>query len=176
LDIGNLKSGVDFAGRLNSVLSAWGLAFAVVALLTGSALGQDEADGAIRAALAKWTQAFNGGNAGAACELFDSSLVYDFRGHPTRGREELCEGLVTTLADKSKKFSYALDIEDIQVSGDLAVVRLDWTLTITLPDGRKEVTLEPGMDVFRRRPDGSWKIVRYIAYEVEQPAALKEPK
>jgi ketosteroid isomerase-like protein len=26
-------------------------------------------------------------------------------------------------------------------------------------------TKEPGLDVFRRQPDGSWKIVRYIAYE-----------
>jgi ketosteroid isomerase-like protein len=26
---------------------------------------------------------------------------------------------------------------------------------------------EPGLDIFRRQPDGSWKIVRYIAYEEE---------
>ena len=26
-------------------------------------------------------------------------------------------------------------------------------------------TKEPGLDVFRRQPDGIWKIVRYVAYE-----------
>ena len=24
---------------------------------------------------------------------------------------------------------------------------------------------EPGMDIFRRQSDGSWKIIRYLAYE-----------
>ena len=132
---------------------------------------QDDPEDEIRSALAKWTRDFNGGDAKVACEIFHRDLVYDFRGHPTRGREEMCEGLETAIADESKRYAYALDIKDIQVSGDLAVVRLDWTLTITLPDGQSVVSQEPGMDVFRRQADGSWKIVRFIGYDVEQPAA-----
>ncbi len=49
--------------------------------------------------------------------------------------------------------------------GDVAVVRLVWTLTITEKDGREIKSVEPGMDVFRQQADGSWKIVRYMAYE-----------
>jgi steroid delta-isomerase len=26
-------------------------------------------------------------------------------------------------------------------------------------------TKEPGLDVFRRQPDGKWRIARYMAYE-----------
>jgi hypothetical protein len=26
-------------------------------------------------------------------------------------------------------------------------------------------TKEPGLDVFRRQPDGTWRISRYMAYE-----------
>ena len=58
-----------------------------------------------------------------------------------------------------------MDIEEVLVFGDVAVVRLVWTLTITEKDGREIRSVEPGMDVFRRQPDGSWKIVRYVAYE-----------
>jgi steroid delta-isomerase len=59
-----------------------------------------------------------------------------------------------------------LAIKEIIVSGDLAVVRLVWTLKVTGIDLPGEVVSEePGMDVFRKQPDGSWKIIRYIAYE-----------
>jgi steroid delta-isomerase len=41
-----------------------------------------------------------------------------------------------------------------------------WTLKVKPKDSGLEISLdEPGMDVFRRQPDGSWKISRYIAYE-----------
>ena len=45
-------------------------------------------------------------------------------------------------------------------------MRLIWTLTIRRNDTADETILEePGMDVFRRQADASWKIVRYIAYD-----------
>ena len=65
--------------------------------------------------------------------------------------------------------TYSLAINEILVSGDLAVVRLTWTLRITRNDTPGEaVSREQGMDVFRRQPDGSWKIIRYLAYEVSR--------
>jgi steroid delta-isomerase len=86
--------------------------------------------------------------------------------------------LQRALSDPARRFSYALSIKDIQVWGDTAVVRLDWTLTVRPRDGGRggggagradggaeSVTREPGLDVFRRGPDGRWRIVRYMAYE-----------
>jgi steroid delta-isomerase len=50
-------------------------------------------------------------------------------------------------------------------SGDLAVVRLVWTLETEREYGVGKKTIqEPGIDVFRRQADGSWKISRYLAY------------
>ena len=44
------------------------------------------------------------------------------------------------------------------------LVRLTWTSTVTGgPEGDVK-SVEPGMDIFRRQPDGSWKIMRYLAY------------
>ena len=52
------------------------------------------------------------------------------------------------------------------ISGDLAVVRLVWHLTVTRRDGSPPITSqEPGMDVFRRQTNGSWQIIRYLAFE-----------
>lgn len=123
----------------------------------------------IRAALVKWTQDFNAGKADAVCELFSQELRYDFRGYPERTYADVCSRLKRSLADKSKRYAYALDIREILISGEIAVVRLVWTLTVTLPNGQTVTSVEPGMDVFRREPDGAWKIIRYLAYAEPKP-------
>jgi steroid delta-isomerase len=120
---------------------------------------------AIRAALQQWTADYNAKKADAVCGLFATELRYDFRGQPERGYKDICDLLQRSLRDPSKSFQYSPEIKEVIVSGDLAVVRLVWTSRLTLQDGRTEVTKEPGLDVFRRQKDGSWKIVRYIAYE-----------
>ena len=120
----------------------------------------------IRNALTEWMLAFNAGDKAAVCGLFAPDLRYDYRGFPERGFEEICGQLQASLADQSRKFSYDVTIKDIMVSGDLAAVRLVWTLTVKRPGQiGGTATNEPGLDIFRREPDGSWKIVRYIAYE-----------
>jgi uncharacterized protein (TIGR02246 family) len=126
---------------------------------------QDE----IRAALMKWTADFNARNARDVCDLFAPDLRYDYRGFPERGYQDVCDLLQRSLSDPNKRFSYSADIKEIIVAGDLAVVRLTWTLKVKSNDAPQEISSEePGLDVFRRQPDGRWKIIRYIAYEAPQ--------
>jgi steroid delta-isomerase len=140
-------------------------------LLAPESRAADDPEGAIRAALAKWTEDFNSGKEQAVCALFAADLRYDFRGFPERNYDDICSQLQASLRDETKNYSYSLDIREILVAGDLAVVRLVWTLSTTLGDGREVTSVEPGMDVFRRQPDGSWKIIRYIAYEAPESDA-----
>jgi len=123
------------------------------------------AEAAIREALQKWTADFNARDTSHICELFAPDLRYDYRGFPERDYQTLCSLLRRSLQDSTKTFAYSLDIREIIVSGDLAVVRLVWTLKMSAPGAPATETKEPGLDVFRRQPDGTWKIVRYIAYE-----------
>lgn len=129
------------------------------------ASAQPAAETAIRTALADWTRDFNARDAARICDLFAVDLRYDYRGFPERDYEALCSLLRRSLADPTKRFAYAHDIREIIVSGDLAIIRLTWTLTVTMPGAAAVQSKEPGLDVFRRQPDGSWKIVRYIGYE-----------
>jgi ketosteroid isomerase-like protein len=66
----------------------------------------------------------------------------------------------TLFADPAKRYSYAEpQINEVLVDGDLAAVRLIWTLTITDASGQVlETSKEDGVDVFQRQSDGSWKI------------------
>ena len=124
-----------------------------------------EAEQAVRSALAAWNADFNAGNAERICDLFAPDLRYDFPGFPERGYDDICALLKSSLGDATRTFSYALDIREVIVSGDLAVVRLVWTLTVRPAGGDAVTSREPGMDIFRKQADGSWRIVRYIAYE-----------
>ncbi|RBP02698.1 steroid delta-isomerase [Roseiarcus fermentans] len=143
--------------------------YALVALFAATlapmlAFADPEADkAAIAARLETWAAAFNAHDAAAACDIFAPDLVATVRGAPERGRDAVCAGIASALADRTRTLRYVPDIREILVSGDLAVVRLAWSLTVArgpVPALQKE----PGLDVFRRGPDGRWRIIRFLAY------------
>jgi ketosteroid isomerase-like protein len=142
-------------------------ALAFIALIEpATAQARGPAETAITDALTNWTRLFNAGAAEEICGLFAPDLRYDYRGQPERGFEDVCGLLRHSLSDQTKHYLYSLEIKEIIVSGDLAVVRILWTLTVKSAGSEDEtVSKEPGMDIFRKHPDGSWKISRYIAYE-----------
>jgi uncharacterized protein (TIGR02246 family) len=119
----------------------------------------------IRARLEQWTEDFNAGRADEVCDLFSKEAISNYRGQPERNYEEICALLQKSLADPARDYRYQLDLREIIVEGDLAVVRLTWTLFVS---PLNITSVEPGMDIFRREADGKWRIVRYMAYEEEQ--------
>ena len=121
---------------------------------------------AIAARLQDFTAAFNARDAAGACHIFAPDLVSTMRGRPDNGREAVCKRIAAALADRSKTIRYAPDVEEIIVSGDLAIVRLVWNVTET-QGGATRVSKEPGLDVFRRQPDGKWSIARFLAFSNE---------
>jgi steroid delta-isomerase len=148
--------------RLAAVILAAALACAQLPVLARADAGPAAP---IRQALTQWMEDFNAGDAEAACALFAPDLKANVRGVGERGFEAQCQLLKQALADKSKTYRYAVDIKEILVFGDAAIVRLVWTLTIKGKDGNETKSVEPGLDVFHKQPDGSWKIIRYMAYE-----------
>ena len=130
--------------------------------LTAATVDKEPAS-TIRSALVQWRADFNARRAAHICDLFAPDLRYDFYGAPERTYPLLCARLRRALADTTQSLHYDLRIKEIIVSGNLAIVRLTWTSTATI-SGKKQSTDETGLDVFGRQPDGSWKIIRYIAY------------
>ena len=118
----------------------------------------------IRAALEQWRDDFNGGHSDHICDLFAQDLRYDFQGLPEQNYTLLCNRLHRALANHTQSYHYGLDIKEIILSGDLAVVRLTWTSTLTEKGGKPIIEEEPGLDVFRRDTGGNWKIIRYMSY------------
>lgn len=132
------------------------------------------AEAAIRARLAAWTEAFNRGDAAATCDLFADDLKSDVQGAPAGDKAAVCGRIAKALAKSAGKLAYIYQIHEILVSGDLAMVRLTWMLT-SRPDGTL-VSRDEGMDIFRRDPDGAWRIARFMAFPVDQNARAAPEK
>ena len=131
----------------------------------------DEA--AIRDRFAKWTQAFNDKDAAGVCDLFAPDLVYSLPEVVNGTQAQLCGNLANLFTRTDLKLSYELpDIHEMIVSGDIAVVRMKWTLTAEA-NGKKDTTTEEGIDIFRRQPDGRWSIARFIAFTTSPNKALQ---
>jgi ketosteroid isomerase-like protein len=130
-----------------------------------NAAADDASQTEIRSALTQWTADFNAARADKVCALFAPDLRADVHGQPERDYGALCELLQRSLGDRTKRYAYALDIKEILVWGDIATVRLVWTLTVQPNDAPAATSVEPGMDIFRREGDGSWKITRFMSYE-----------
>jgi steroid delta-isomerase len=138
------------------------IALLAAALAAQADMGPTEDAALIRTTLEQWTDDFNNKRSDKVCDLFARDTIADFRGQPERGYDEICELLQQSLTDRAKTFTYALEIKEVIVAGDLAAVRLEWTLQIS---PLNVTSVEPGMDIFRRDADGKWRILRYLAYE-----------
>ena len=119
---------------------------------------------AIRQRLEHWTAAFNAKDAAGSCDLFAPDLLYSIQDVVNGTYQTMCGNLTRILARSDIGLHYDVPaIKEIIVSGDIAVVRLTWTLTVERGSAR-DTTTEEGMDLFRRQPDGRWSIARYIAF------------
>lgn len=150
------------------------VAIALTAAAAGTALADADADkAAIVQRLQQWTAAFNAKDRAGTCDLFAPDLVYAIPEVVRGTRETMCSNLAALQARTDIKLHYANpDIHEIVLAGDLAVVRLTWTLT-TEVGGRRDTTTEEGMDIFRRQPDGRWSIARFIAFTTRANALLR---
>jgi ketosteroid isomerase-like protein len=163
---GNISSKMPNRPRIYALPSLAALAIGLLAWSV-PALAATGADGAatIRAELAAWTQAFNARQADKVCGIFSEDLRYKFGEVQDRGYNDVCTALRRSLGDQTHRSHYTLDLREILVYGDIAVVRLIWTLDSSKAGSSLTTrSLEPGMDIFKRQNDGSWKIIRYLAY------------
>ncbi|MGH7117500.1 MAG: YybH family protein [Acetobacteraceae bacterium] len=129
----------------------------------------------IRDAINGWVDDFNALKSAIVCDLFAPDLKYDFGIEPGN-YSSLCKRLRQALGDPAVRYRYAPDIQEILISGNLAVVHIVWTLSVSR-NGKKAPTVvtEPAMFVMRHDPDGNWRVFRFLAFDVPQPQPKPNP-
>jgi len=143
----------------------WILILAMGAAATLSANADSSSDQtAIRERLQRWAAAFNARDAAGVCDIFAPDLVYSIPQMIYGTRESICANLSQLFSNSGLRLHYDNpDIHEIVTSGEVALVRLTWTLT-TEKGAERDITTEEGMDFFRRQPDGRWSIARFISF------------
>jgi steroid delta-isomerase len=131
---------------------------------SGGAEPTETAQNEIRSAIEDWRSAFNARNEDRVCALFAADLIANYQGEPERDYASLCETLRTAIRDPDTTYRYSVEINEIMVYGEAAVVRLVWALEIDKAGSPTRTIEEPAVDIFHRQADGSWKISRYLAY------------
>jgi ketosteroid isomerase-like protein len=150
----------------------WLLAIAVVLTGVGTVTpaGADaDSDGvAITDRLQRWTAAFNARDAAGVCDVFAPDLVSTVPETLDGGQDALCGKLSAVLPRPGLQLHYdSPDIREILVSGDIAIVRLFWTLTAQ-KGGTSSVSTDAGMDIFKRQP--RWQMVHCPVHLVQRYA------
>jgi steroid delta-isomerase len=142
-----------------------GLCFLAIAACLSPARADDAADkAAIAMRLRGFADAFNARDETALCEIFAPDLIATVPPALETGREAICGRIDRALARRDLRLHYdEPDIREIIVSGDIAVVRVGWTLTVR-KGAEQDTTQEGGIDVFRRQPDGRWSIARMATF------------
>ena len=131
---------------------------------TGGAEPTEAVESEIRSAVENWRSAFNARDEDGVCALFAPDLVANYQGEPERDYASLCEMLRAAIRDPDVAYRYSVEIKEIMVSGEAAVVRLVWTLEMARAGSPTQTIEEPAVDIFHHQADGSWKISRYLAY------------
>jgi ketosteroid isomerase-like protein len=128
------------------------LALAACAHARGRDAAGDEAR--IRARLAQWVEQFNSGDYAGAAGIWAPDLIGVIPGGPDDTWAREMEG---ARRAKPGPVRFALTVDEVLVDGDLAVVRDTWRQT----GGAREEKFR-SFEVWRRQPDGEWKIARWI--------------
>jgi ketosteroid isomerase-like protein len=116
---------------------------------------QDEA--AIRQDLAEWLEAFNSGDYAKAAQVWAPDMRGWGDGQEDSYQQEM-DAAKRTPKVAGPKVHYALRIDEVMVEGDMAVVHDTWTEIG--PTGKARTF--GSFEVWRRQPDRSWKISRWI--------------
>jgi uncharacterized protein (TIGR02246 family) len=119
----------------------------------------DAVRGQIEQSNARFTEAFNRGDAAALAAMYDTGAVVLAPNAPVmRGRQNI-EALWAGARQQGFK-TLSLAVNSVEVIGNHAIELGDYTLVIQ-PPGQAEMT-DRGkyMVVWKRQPDGSWKLYR----------------
>jgi uncharacterized protein (TIGR02246 family) len=127
---------------------------------------------AIRAKLADIVAAHNAADAEAWASATSDDIVLMVDGGPSvTGRRGIIEWVKAFYA-ANRISNMATHVEEIEIAGDLAYTRERFTATLTPSAGGASVRMDgKEIGIWRRQPDGQWRVSRAIFNSNVPPVA-----
>jgi uncharacterized protein (TIGR02246 family) len=118
---------------------------------------------AIQALIDRATYVNNAGDIEGWVSLFADDAVYLPEGRPPVTTRDGLEGVAVSQFSRYRP-NIQITTDEIQVLGDWAFARTTVTGTLTPPRNANPIRVDgKELALYRRQPDGSWKIARLIA-------------
>ena len=108
-------------------------------------------------AIELFSACLNEGDVDGAIELYEPDAVFvPEPGRSIRGLDEIRAALAEFAALKPELSG---SVKEVLEAGDTALVKYDWRLVGTAPDGAPVEMAARSADVVRRQADGSWRVL-----------------
>ncbi len=118
-----------------------------------------EDERAIRQIVATWMQASQSGDTATVLSLMTQDVVFMVPGQEPFGREAF-EAAANQLNAARLQIDGTNDIVEIQILGNWAFTRNRIDLSITPPTGEPVRRIGYTLTLFRKEPDGYWRLAR----------------
>lgn len=124
----------------------------------------------LRSAILRSADSFNRGDADAIMAPYAKDIVLSYPGLPDLGYDALFESYREMVKrPPGVTVQTSPTIEEILVSGDLALIRLMWTTTTTETTPPRQATRRmKDFQVWRRESDGTWKFARGMHFRIPE--------
>ncbi len=157
-----------FPSAFLSLLLSWFLpAGAARAADVAAACGPESA---VTRAFEGFVSARNSRDPDAVMSFFAKDALLSYPGSPDSGFDTLREIFRKNYSTSDIQGRYSAEIQEIQVLGGLAFVRVVWTADLEQKStGRKVRTQDKDLEIWRCQPDGSWKLYRGLSFPVQDP-------
>jgi len=152
-------------GRFGGRRATWGFGLALVlgALpATGEPLGEAERTDRleeVRATELAFAATVRDARPEAFAAMLDDDAVFAGAEGALRGRDVIAEAWAGFFAEGRPEFEWHPEVVELSGDGELGFTRGPWTLRATGDDGTTAERSGLFNSVWRRQPDGSWRIV-----------------
>ncbi|HWS85861.1 MAG TPA: SgcJ/EcaC family oxidoreductase [Pyrinomonadaceae bacterium] len=133
---------------------------------------------AVRAAFERLVKAFRDRDARAVMALIAEDALLSHAGSRDRDHPALAEVFTKMLAPRPE-LSETIDpeLEEVQVSGNTAFLRITWRTKWSLKDSGKEgSSVNRDLEIWRKQKDGSWKLYRGLECRLPAPVSQGDGK
>jgi steroid delta-isomerase len=128
---------------------------------------------AIRDAILRGAAGFEAADPDVILERYARDVVLAYPGEPDMNYDVLARSYAELRSrPKNVRATTVPTFDELLVSGDMAVVRLRWTTTITTPEQSTTRHMKD-LQVWRRESDGRWMFTRGMHYR--EPDAKPAP-
>ena len=120
----------------------------------------------IRQVIADYLRAYEGRDAtGCAAVYASDALVVSPWGSPVRGTGPIAAAHTGWFGENET--NKIMTIEDLEISGDLAMCLVRYAADVPGDNGQQAKTFGCSLNTLRRQPDGNWKICHTSLNELE---------